>query len=128
MRSSQACVHSDIKRMWLVNRVLATSSTDGLIELIPSMALEKILHDSPFRSINKYLAHYHPDPSGWCYSSLSQSLHILPVARLLRTSHAMVQTCCTPVAYQSRYATNLLDMFPVERLAWCCSVFSCSVS
>lgn len=45
-------------------RVLATSSTDGLIELIPSMALEKILHDSPFRSINKYLAHYHADPSG----------------------------------------------------------------
>lgn len=45
-------------------KVLATSSTDGLIELIPSMALEKILHDSPFRSINKYLAHYHPDPAG----------------------------------------------------------------
>lgn len=45
-------------------RVLATSSTDGLIELIPSMALEKILHDSPYRSINKYLAHYHPDPAG----------------------------------------------------------------
>ena len=45
-------------------RVLATSSTDGLIELIPSMALEKILHDSEFRSINKYLAHYHPDPAG----------------------------------------------------------------
>ena len=44
--------------------MLATSSTDGLIELIPSMALEKILHDSPFRSINKYLAHYHPDPAG----------------------------------------------------------------
>ncbi len=62
--------------MWLVDRVLATSSTDGLIELIPSMALEKILHDSPFRSINKYLAHYHPDPSGRLYSSLSQFLHI----------------------------------------------------
>lgn len=45
-------------------KVLATSSTDGLIELIPSMALEKILHDSPFRSINKYLAHYHADPAG----------------------------------------------------------------
>ncbi|KAL3157710.1 hypothetical protein ABBQ32_012142 [Trebouxia sp. C0010 RCD-2024] len=45
-------------------KVLATSSTDGLIELIPSMALEKILHDSPYRSINKYLAHYHPDPAG----------------------------------------------------------------
>ena len=28
------------------------------------MALEKILYDSPFRSINKYLAHYHADQSG----------------------------------------------------------------
>lgn len=34
------------------------------------MALEKILHDSPFRSINKYLAHYHADPSGMLHSSL----------------------------------------------------------
>ena len=59
------------------------------------MALEKILHDSPFRSINKYLAHYHPDPAGWCYSSPSQSLHISPAACLLHTNHVMLQTCCT---------------------------------
>ena len=40
----------------------------------------------------------------------------------------IVPTCCTLVAHQLRYATNLLDIFPVERLAWYCSVFSCSVS
>ncbi len=43
-----------------------------------------------------------------------------------------VGTCnhltCLPVAYQSLNVTNLLHVFPVERLAWYCSVLSCSVS
>ena len=43
-------------------QVLATSTSDGLIEFVPSTPLARVLAEC--RSIHRYLAMHHPDPAG----------------------------------------------------------------
>ena len=62
-------------------RVLPTNVDDGMIECImPSTALARVLADH--RSIHRYLAQFHPDPSGdsncglHLYCSCNIAVHI----------------------------------------------------
>lgn len=43
-------------------QVLPTSSSDGLIQFVPSVPLARLLADH--RSIHRFLAMHHPDPKG----------------------------------------------------------------